>query len=597
MALRQDAVKVSRGLSLVIDSLIKRNQNGVADKLIRLQFHATEIMKVFADFSHEIGTAREASQTAGPPPSSSSPVDGFASVDVSAAAAAAAAAAASSVSADTLTTESTKSSIKTPIESDPIGFSALDPDDVKEEPEPVIDNPFADRSAMRERAVPSTQFERAFGFGSLAVRMAGGVLQDRASKLISGMDTDSASSGAARMSEQNAERLAETLCRMRGAALKLGQMLSLQDEGMLPPVLAKALDRVKHSADYMPKHQLENQIQSQLGTGWRSMFAEFDDMPIAAASIGQVHKGVLHDGTEVAVKVQYPGVANSISSDLNNLKRIVSMANLLPPGLFIDQIVHVARTELAWECDYKMEAENQTRYRDLVLADKQLSKHVYVPKVFSDLSSEQVLTTEFVPGVPIDRTANLSQKTRNAIARTALIQTIRELFEWRFIQSDPNFGNFLYDHPTRTVNMIDFGAAREYSKEFVDEYVKIVWAAANKDTDTILDSSTKLGFLTGDEAKEMESAHAAAGLILGEPFLSNEPYDFGNSRLTAKLGSFGDTFLKYRLTPPPTEAYSLHRKLGGAFLLCIRLKAVIPCRDILETTYMQYNFDPVDGKV
>jgi aarF domain-containing kinase len=81
--------------------------------------------------------------------------------------------------------------------------------------------------------------------------------------------------------------------------------------------------------------------------------------------------------------------------------------------------------------------------------------------------------------------------------------------------------------------------------------------------------------------------------VVGEPFLENHPFDFGNSQLTARLGSYGGTFMKYRLTPPPTEAYSLHRKLAGAFLLCIKLKANIPCRDILEETYRKYRFGPV----
>ena len=183
------------------------------------------------------------------------------------------------------------------------------------------------------------------GFGSLGVRMAFGAVGDSAYRAISGESAKSS------ISDANAERLAEALCRMRGAALKLGQMLSLQDDGMLPSPLAKALDRVKQAADYMPKHQLEKQLVAQLGPGWRDKLLEFDHIPIAAASIGQVHRAKLLDGTEVAMKIQYPGVADSIESDLNNLKRLISMTNMLPPGLFIDQIMAVAREELLIECE------------------------------------------------------------------------------------------------------------------------------------------------------------------------------------------------------------------------------------------------------
>lgn len=182
--------------------------------------------------------------------------------------------------------------------------------------------------------------------------MALGAVGDSALRAISGEDAKSS------ISDANAERLAEALCRMRGAALKLGQMLSLQDDGMLPSPLAKALDRVKQAADYMPKHQLEKQLVSQLGTDWRSKLSEFDYIPIAAASIGQVHRAKLLDGTEVAMKIQYPGVADSIESDLNNLKRLISMTNMLPPGLFIDQIMSVAREELLIECKFLVASDD-----------------------------------------------------------------------------------------------------------------------------------------------------------------------------------------------------------------------------------------------
>ncbi len=138
---------------------------------------------------------------------------------------------------------------------------------------------------------------------------------------------------------------------MRGAALKLGQMLSMQDDSLLPPSLSKALDRVKQAADYMPKKQLFSQIESQLGASWREKFLEFDEIPIAAASIGQVHRAVLLDGTVVAMKIQYPGVANSIDSDLANLKRLITMTSLLPKGLYVEQIIKVASKELSLECE------------------------------------------------------------------------------------------------------------------------------------------------------------------------------------------------------------------------------------------------------
>lgn len=235
-------------------------------------------------------------------------------------------------------------------ELDLIGFSSIAND--KEAKQKAEEATQVKKPVMRERAVPSTQLGRLFGFGSLAARMALDVAMDSATSAFSGNSPERKS----RLSDENAERLAEALCRMRGAALKLGQMLSLQDEASMPPALAKALDRVKQSADYMPKRQLEKQLTTQLGENWREKVAEFDPIPIAAASIGQVHRAKLHDGTEVAMKIQYPGVAESIDSDLRNLKALVSMTNMLPPGLFIDQIITVVSRELKEECKHKFKA-------------------------------------------------------------------------------------------------------------------------------------------------------------------------------------------------------------------------------------------------
>jgi aarF domain-containing kinase len=155
------------------------------------------------------------------------------------------------------------------------------------------------------------------------------------------------------ITQSNAERLANALCRMRGAALKIGQMLSIQDETVLPPQIQSALERVRAGADVMPRRQLEKQLVAQLGRDWASQLSSFDWEPRAAASIGQVHAAVLLDGRQVAMKVQYPGVARSIESDVDNLMRLVSLANILPRGLFVESAVKVAKKELALECDYR----------------------------------------------------------------------------------------------------------------------------------------------------------------------------------------------------------------------------------------------------
>ncbi|KAL1338571.1 hypothetical protein AAHE18_10G220900 [Arachis hypogaea] len=444
------------------------------------------------------------------------------------------------------------------------------------------------RRRPRERRVPETPFSRALGFAGLGASLAWGTLQESARRLAFGMPSsqDNQSPLSPFLSERNAERLALALCRMRGAALKIGQMLSIQDESLVPAPILAALEIVRQGADVMPKSQLNEVLNAELGPDWSSKLISFDYEPIAAASIGQVHKAVMKDGMQVAMKIQYPGVANSIESDIENVKLLLNYTNLIPEGLYLDRAIKVAKEELSRECDYNLEAASQKRFRDLLSG----TEGFYVPIVFNDLSSKKVLTTELVHGITIDKVALLDQETRNYIGKMLLELTLMELFVFRFMQTDPNWGNFLYDEAKKTINLIDFGAARDYPKRFVDDYLQMVLACANTDRDGVIEMSQRLGFITGMESDVMLDAHVQAGFIVGLPFARSGGFDFKSTNITSSISHLGATMLKHRLTPPPDEAYSLHRKLSGAFLACIKIGAVVPCRELLLEVYNQYRF-------
>lgn len=256
------------------------------------------------------------------------------------------------------------------------------------------------------RAVPATRWGRALGFANLGLGLAWGTVAEGARRLVTVDDgttssASSSSSSSAVLSDSNADRLATSLCRMRGAALKMGQMLSIQDESLLPPPLVRALRRVRQGAEAMPQQQLDGQLQSALGDDWRMRFVDFDIRPFAAASIGQCHRATVrssfHNGTSVlrnvVVKVQYPGVARSIESDLRNLAMLVSWSGLAPKGLFIENVIRVGQEELRVECDYRREMENQQRIQKLVTSDSVLcDNHFVVPDVFEELTTDQVIT-------------------------------------------------------------------------------------------------------------------------------------------------------------------------------------------------------------
>jgi aarF domain-containing kinase len=450
-------------------------------------------------------------------------------------------------------------------------------------------------------AIPTSRISRAFGFATLGAGLALGSITELARRTFDRTSNNnsksSSSSGDSLIlsNNANAERLTNSLRRMRGAAMKLGQMLSIQDESIAPPALTAALENVRRGAEAMPQYQLMQQLDEQWGSTWRDRIV-LEDRPFAAASIGQVHRGTLLSPqtllsttnstggsiiTKVAVKVQYPGVADSIESDLSNLSMLLSA--LAPPGLFLDNIIRVGREELKVECNYRREATNQKRFQTLLSSDPSLvADRFIIPNVIDELCTDRILVTELVRGGTIDKVINLDQMERNRIGLAIMRLTMLELFVWRFMQTDPNWGNFLYDVRTRTTYLIDFGASREFSEDFVRGYLNIVIANANCDKQSLIEESIRMGFLTGKENDVMLEAHTLSGFCLGEPFATYEPYDFKSSRITSRISEHGAVFLKHRLTPPPEEVYTLHRKLAGAFNLCIKLGAKISCRSLLD---------------
>lgn len=355
------------------------------------------------------------------------------------------------------------------------------------------------------------------------------------------------------------------------------RLISL-DSNMLPEPIRIVLQRVQDRADYMPASQRDKVLAENLGANWRDLFSSFDDIPMAAASIGQVHGAVLKSRQPVAVKVQYPGVADSIDSDLNNLSILLTASRLLPRGLYLDKTIANARVELAWECDYIREAECGKRFKQLLQDDPVFA----VPEIIPEASGKQVLTMERLNGIAVTKVQTFTQAQRDWIGTQILRLCLREITEFRYMQTDPNWTNFLYNFETEKLELLDFGASREFPAEFITNYVRTLAAASRNDRETCHDLSIKLGYLTGHESRTMVDAHVTSILTLAEPFMDSSPdvYDFSNQTITDRVRDLIPLMLRERLAPPPEETYSLHRKLSGAFLLCARLGSRVRCKDL-----------------
>ncbi|THH29978.1 hypothetical protein EUX98_g4215 [Antrodiella citrinella] len=346
---------------------------------------------------------------------------------------------------------------------------------------------------------------------------------------------------------------------------------------------------------------MEEVMRTSLGPTWNDSFTQFDRIPFAAASIGQVHSAMLSASAsptgkeeKVAVKIQFPSIVNSIESDLGYVKMLLTAGRLLPKGLFLDRTV--MKAELADECDYNREASFLRRFGDSSHLGE--DSRFKVPWVWEG-STDRILVMEHVDGVSVGGSVidELSQQDKNDIAGRIIELCLKELFSFRIMQTDPNWTNFLWNGETRQVALVDFGASREYSKSFMDNWLRLLEAAASDDHAACIEWSLKVGYLTGEENQAMLDAHAESMMLLATPFKAHtsQPVRFGLGSqwadTTAQIRARIPVMLQNRLSPPPRETYSLNRKLSGAFLLAARLDAQVDCRRLWEDVLKSYRFE------
>jgi predicted unusual protein kinase regulating ubiquinone biosynthesis (AarF/ABC1/UbiB family) len=429
---------------------------------------------------------------------------------------------------------------------------------------------------VRRSRIPSGRLERLARIGWLAGEVTLGGLAEGARRLL-GANTKTHSIFVTRT---NAQRLARRLSSLRGAAMKLGQIFSLEGDDYLPAEITGALAILRADAHAMPDAQLRRVLGHAYGKGWERHFQHFGMEPVAAASIGQVHSAITADGREVALKIQYPGVARSIDSDVDNLASILRLSRFLPGQLDLSALLTEAKRQLRQEADYHAEAAHLRRYARLLAGDAAF----VVPEVHDDLTTAHVLAMDFVQGIPLDRVGAFPQALRDRIGTQLYRLFFRELFEFRFVQTDPNFANFFLLPDAEQLALLDLGAAREVPERLSVLYARLFRATIARDRSALAQVLEDIGFVGAGEPRDRIDGLIDFFLIACEPFRKRGVYDFGNSDLPPRVRAAGVDLTTRRgfLRAPPPDTIFLHRKLAGTFLLCARLGARLDVRAVLE---------------
>ncbi len=421
--------------------------------------------------------------------------------------------------------------------------------------------------------IPQSKWAR----GSRLLRLAAGVAAKEVGARLPGKALEAAQKLNLRI--EQTRLLVETLSQMKGAAMKAGQLLGLEGNDLLPPEVVEILSRLQSDGDPLPTADIERLLMEAWGQDKFKQLKSLSQEPLASASIGQVHTG-LWQGKKIAVKVQFPGVAQTIDSDVALLKSLLEKFLVITrKKTELGDLFEEIRQTLHQETDYLAEARFMLQYRDNF---QQLGGYL-VPAPIMDLCTLGVLAMDYQPGQKIkDWVKHASVTEKQLLGERMMNLFLHEYLACGLVQTDPNWGNFLVA-PTGELVVLDFGACKTYSKEFRTTYRQVLSHSMHRRKAELIAVSQGFGLLDPREETEAQEAYLHMMDVIIAPFRHVGEFNFATETYSQNSKDATLAFARaLKFSPPPRELIFLHRKLGGVFQTLKRMETKLDLRMVWE---------------
>ncbi|MFC6053067.1 ABC transporter [Acinetobacter sp. Ac_877] len=389
-------------------------------------------------------------------------------------------------------------------------------------------------------------------------------------------DEDQKNASRSQMFQEIGLQIADTLGEMKGAVMKVGQIAS-QYKDIFPPEVARAISKLQRQAPAMPFAEIKAQVEKELGKPINQIFKHFEEIPFAAASIGQVHKATLPSGENVVVKVQYPGVDEACESDLKQVRLALRLMGVLKIDRKLqEQLFKEIQESLDNELNYQIEAQNLDVARTF---HESLDSKIIIPRVFKDFSSRHILTLSLEQGESIETASTWSQETRNELGRRLFKAIGREIFYLKRFHCDPHPGNFAF-REDGSVIVYDYGGVKTLSTEVIDHFKQLINAARESNIPEMEQKLDDLHSLT-ELGKFPEVLYQEWLEVLMRPLTTQ--YDFAENSAHHDGVELVKRSLKYwDVFKPSPDTLMVNRTVSGQYWNLIHLKVNDNLTDVFD---------------